>query len=59
MKTVECGQIFLLSCQQLRKKSQNNFIGQFLNLCDGPSMVISDEQLILKAVRPNITKSVG
>ena len=29
VKTVECGQIFLLACRQLRKKAQHNFIGQF------------------------------
>ena len=29
VKSVECGQIFLLACRQLRKKAQHNFIGQF------------------------------
>ena len=29
VKTVECGQIFILACRQLRKKAQHNFIGQF------------------------------
>ena len=29
VKTVEGDQIFILSCQQLRKKGQHNFIGQF------------------------------
>ena len=29
VKTLECGQIFLLACRQLRKKVQHNFIGQF------------------------------
>ena len=29
VKTVGCDQIFLLACQQLRKKAQHNFIGQF------------------------------
>ena len=29
VKTVECGQIFLLACRQLQKKAQHNFIGQF------------------------------
>ena len=29
MKTVECGQIFILGCRQLQKKAQHNFIGQF------------------------------
>ena len=36
MKTVECGQIFILACQQLRKKAQHNFIGQFQNLLNLP-----------------------
>ena len=26
LKKVECGQMFLLTCQQLRKKGQHNFI---------------------------------
>ena len=29
VKTVECGQIFILACQLLQKKAQHNFIGQF------------------------------
>ena len=29
VKTVECGQLFILACGQLRKKAQHNFIGQF------------------------------
>ena len=29
VKTVECGQIFILACRQLRKKCQYNFIEQF------------------------------
>ena len=29
VKTVKCGQIFLLACRQLQKKAQHNFIGQF------------------------------
>ena len=29
VKTVECGQLFILACGQLRKKAQQNFIGQF------------------------------
>ena len=29
VKTVECGQIFILACRQLREKAQHNFIGQF------------------------------
>ena len=33
---VECGQIFLLACQQLWKKAQHNFIGQFYNLLNVP-----------------------
>ena len=40
MKTVKCGQIFLLSCGQLRKKGELNFFGQFKNLCDVPGAVI-------------------
>ena len=28
MKTVECGQIFLLACRQLRKKHQNDVFGR-------------------------------
>ena len=43
MKTVECGQIFILAvaCRQLRKKAQHNFIGQFLNLLYQPRLVYS------------------
>ena len=33
MKTVECGQIFLLACRQLQKKAQHNFIGQLKTSC--------------------------
>ena len=29
VKTVECGQLFILACAQLWKKAQHNFIGQF------------------------------
>ena len=29
VKTVECGQTFILSCRKVRKKDQHNFIGQF------------------------------
>ena len=29
VQTVECGQIFLLACLQLRKTAQHSFIGQF------------------------------
>ena len=29
VKTVECGQLFILACGQLWKKAQHNFIGQF------------------------------
>ena len=29
VKTVECGQLFILACGQLRKKVQHNFIRQF------------------------------
>ena len=29
VKTVECGQSFILACGQFRKKAQHNFIGQF------------------------------
>ena len=29
VKTVECGQLFILACGQLLKKAQHNFIGQF------------------------------
>ena len=29
VKTVQCGQIFLAACRQLRKNAQHNFIGQF------------------------------
>ena len=32
VKTVECGQIFILAWRQLRKKAQHNFIGQFKNV---------------------------
>ena len=32
MKTVECGQIFIPACRQLRKRAQHNSIGQFKNL---------------------------
>ena len=36
VKTVECGQLFILACGQLRKKAQHNFIGQFQNLLKVP-----------------------
>ena len=39
VKTVECGQMFILACQQLRKKGQHNFIGQLKNLCDVPRSI--------------------
>ena len=43
VKTMECGQIFILAvaCRQLRKKAQHNFIGQFLNLLYLPRLVYS------------------
>ena len=37
VKTVECGQLFILACGQLRKKAQHNFIGQFQNLLKVPT----------------------
>ena len=46
VKTVECGQIFLLllACQQLRKKAQHNFIGiaQFENLLNLSTKITND-----------------
>ena len=38
VKTVECGQIFLLACRQLRKKAQHNISGQFKNLLNLPNI---------------------
>ena len=35
---MECGQIFLLACRQLRKEAQHNFIGQFKNLLNLPML---------------------
>ena len=39
VKTVECVQLFILACGQLRKKAQHNFIGQFKNLLKVPTWV--------------------
>ena len=40
VKTVECGQLFILACGQLRKKAQHNFIGQFKIFFKVPSLHI-------------------
>ena len=37
VKTVECGQLFILACGQLWKKAQHNFIAQFKNLLKVPT----------------------
>ena len=62
MKTVECGQIFLLACRQLRKKAQHNLIKQFLNLLNVPNEVATKPesgQLASEAARPEVRKSIG
>ena len=41
VKTVECGQIFIIACRQSRKKAQHNFIGQFENLLNLPITSLS------------------
>ena len=56
VKKVECGQIFILACQQLRKKGQHNCIGELYFFCYLPTLSnIQFELWILCSSKPPTT----